>query len=654
MRQEKQIQTLEDILPLTPLQEGLLFHALYDTQGPDIYTAQEIIDLEGELEEEALKTATSALLRRHANLRAYFRYEGLTQPLQIIAREVVLPWERIDLSLLDEPERRQQLADWLSADRRRRFDLTSPPLLRFALIRMNEKQYRLVLTNHHLLLDGWSTTVLIQELVTLYKQGGHETGMKRVRPYRDYLAWLAAQDREAARETWKTELEGIEEGTRMAPPEARLGLVASEGVRIDLSQELTRRLERQARAQGLTLNTVLQGAWGIVLARLTGREDVVFGITVSGRPAEMAGIESMVGLFINTVPLRVRVHRGERIKDYLRQLQEKQTRLMGHQHLGLVEIQRLAGLGELFDTLVVFENYPFNRSAIEETVRGARITNVEARDATHYPLGLVALYEKWLQLHLDYRSDLFERASVEAISRRLERVLEAIAADVEQKIARVELLGQEERKQILEEWNQTQREIPQTTLAELFEAQVERTPEAVAVVCGEQELRYRELNERANRLAHLLISQGIGPEDVVGLMVPRSVEMVVALLGILKAGAAYLPLDPDYPGERVAFMLADAEPVLVLTTSVLRKRLPLTIEVLSFGEPELEAVLNHGTLNNPIDIDRSPHLIPQHVAYIAYTSGSTGTPKGVVVSHGGLTNYLSWASRAYEADCGSG
>jgi hypothetical protein len=464
VRHEKQIQTLEDILPLTPLQEGLLFHALYDTQGPDLYTVQIVLGLEGALDEAALKAAVRALLRRHANLRACFRHEGLTQPVQIIVREVMPPWEKIDISSLDAAEREQRLADWLAIDRRRRFDLASPPLLRFALIRMGEEQYRLVLTNHHLLLDGWSMPVLIRELMALYEQRGDETGMRRVKPYRDYLAWLAAQDRQASYSAWEEELKGLEEGMRITPPDARRGLAIPELMGVDLSEDLSRGLERQARAQGLTLNTILQGAWGILLGRLTGRDDVVFGITVSGRSPEIAGIESMVGLFINTVPLRVRVQTGKRIEEYLAQLQEKQSRLMAHQHLGLVEIQGLAGLGELFDTLMVFENYPVDRSAIAETVRGVRITNVEWYDATHYPLNVIAVPGERLHLRLDYRGDLFERAAVEAICSRLVRVLEAIVGDAQQQIGRIDLLTAEERRQILEEWNQTWREIPQTTL----------------------------------------------------------------------------------------------------------------------------------------------------------------------------------------------
>jgi amino acid adenylation domain-containing protein/non-ribosomal peptide synthase protein (TIGR01720 family) len=647
-RLEREHPGLGDILPMAPLQEGLLFHALYDTQGPDLYTVQIVFDLEGALDEEALKTAARLLLRRHANLRAYFRHEGLTQPVQIIARQVALPWESIDLSFLDAAEREHRLADWLAQDRERRFDLTSPPLLRWALIRMGEEQYRLVLTNHHLLLDGWSTPVLIQELVTLYQQQGNEAGMRVVRPYRDYLAWLAAQNREAAREAWKAELEGLEEATRMAPPGAKLGLGASEGMGIELSEELTRELERLARAQGLTLNTLLQGAWGILLGRLTCREDVVFGITVSGRPAEIAGIETMVGLFTNTVPLRVRVRAGWRIKEYLAGLQEKQSRLMEYQYLGLVEIQRLAGLGELFDTLMVFENYPVDRSVISEAIRGVRITDVEARHAAHYPLNVVVAPAERLRLRLDHRSDLFERENVEAIRRRLVRVLEAMAGNVEQKIGGVELLEPGERRQILEEWNETRRELPEATLVELFEEQVRRTPAAVAVACGEEELSYRELNQRANQLARYLKETGVGPEVIVGFCLERSLEMVIGLLGVLKAGGAYLPLNPDYPLERLSSMVEQTNTPLLLTKEHLVGRMPAGSFQVFCLDSEWDRVANHsmenlGCLSN---LDNP--------AYVIYTSGSTGNPKGVVVSHRGFANYLHWAMRAYETDCGSG
>ena len=415
-----------------------------------------------------------------------------------------------------------------------------------------------------------------------------------------------------------------------------------------MPEALTEALSRQARSHGLTLNTILQGAWAILLGRLTGRDDVVFGTTVAGRAAEIPGIETMVGLFINTLPVRVRLRPRESLRELLTGLQDSQSELIAHQHLGLAEIQSLAGLGELFDTLVVFENYPVDRSALAQPVAGVALTSVEGQDATHYPLSLVAVPAERLRLRLQYRSDLFERRTVEAMGRRLAALLEAVVADPSQPIGAIELLAPEERRQLLFEWNDTAREVPQATLPALLEAQVERSPEAIALVFEESTLSYAELNAQANRLAHLLIGRGIGPEDLVAIALPRSIEMVVTLLGILKAGAAYLPLDPEYPAERLSYMLGDAQPACVLTSARIAERLPNDFAQLLVDQPDTLSKLSQQSELNPSDAERSAPLQPQHPAYVIYTSGSTGRPKGVVVAQGAIVNRLLWMQSAYE------
>ncbi|HEY4747890.1 MAG TPA: condensation domain-containing protein, partial [Steroidobacteraceae bacterium] len=334
--------------------------------------------------------------------------------------------------------------------------------------------------------------------------------------------------------------------------------------------ELHAALSARGRALGLTLNSIIQATWGILLGRLSGRQDVVFGVTVAGRPPEVAGIENMVGLFINTLPLRVQLPPGTALLELLRQVQASQSRLMEHQHLGLAEVQGLAGLGELFDTLVVFENYPVDRAGLSAEVGGLRLTDFRGLDATHYPLSLAAHPGERLQLQLSYWPDLFDRASVEAIAGRLVRLLEGAIADPERAIGKLDILSSAERHTILREWNDTARAVAGATLPELFAAQVVRTPDADAVVFEDERLSYGELDARSSQLAHHLRGLGVGPEVVVGLCIERSLAMLVGLLGILKAGGAYLPLDPDYPPERLAFMLADAGAPLLLTRTTLR------------------------------------------------------------------------------------
>ena len=652
MSQKDNARVFEDILPLSPLQEGLLFHALYDEQAPDIYTVQYVLTLEGPLDEEAFRKAAQGMLRRHGNLRASFEHEGLSQPVQIIPRETPLPWESMDLSSCVQGERDQRLSQWLAEDRLRRFDLRRPPLLRFMLIRLGAEQHRLVLTNHHILMDGWSMPVLVQELMTLYRrEKGNGEGLPPVTPYREYLAWVAAQDREAAKSAWQGELAGLEEATRLAPHAASPALAPPGRYGFDLSEELTRKLTIQARTRGLTVNTLIQGAWGILLSRLTGRDDVVFGMTVSGRPPEIPGVEKMVGLFINTLPVRVRMRSTDRLADYFARLQQNNSRLMAHHHLGLAEIQRSAGLGELFDTLVVFENYPADRSMLTESFHDLRLTGVEERGhVAPYPLCLVVIPGARLHLRFIYRTNLFEHPLIKTMAARLVRLLEAAVENPDRRMGRLDLLSLEEKHQILDEWNATEVEYPrEKCIHELFEAQVTKTPEVTAVAFEDATLSYAELNRRANRLAHYLRELGVKPDVRIAISMERSLEMVVGLLAILKAGGAYVPLDPGYPVERLRYMLEDSAPAALLMQGHLRERLTgisESLRVLDFSAAVPKWQDQPETNPGRGDVG----LKPEHLAYVIYTSGSTGTPKGVMNEHCGVVNRLVWMQRAYELD----
>ncbi|TMJ98089.1 MAG: non-ribosomal peptide synthetase, partial [Alphaproteobacteria bacterium] len=631
---ERQYAPIEDVLPLSPLQEGLLFHALYDAQTPDLYTVQLELGLEGALDSARLEAAVEALLGRHGSLRAAFRHERLPRPVQIIVPRVEPRWRRIDLSLLEEASRAERLACVLAQDRAERFDLGCAPLMRFALIRLAADEHRLVLTHHHLLMDGWSLPVLVRELFTLYAHNGDCAVLPRVTPYRDYLAWIAAQDRTGARSAWQAALVGLEEATRVAPPDRARKPVAPERLTVSLSETLTTALRRQGREQGLTLNTFMQTAWAILLGRMTGRDDVVFGVTVAGRPSEIAGIESMIGLFINTLPLRVKLAPAKPLLDLLKQVQDSQSKLMAYQHLGLSEIQQLAGLEELFDTLVVFENYPVDRSSLGTTAENVRLSQVSGHDATHYPLSLMVAPAERLQLRLDYRADVFDRASIEALAGRYVRLLQAAVATPEVSIGRLELLSGEERRTLLQDWNATARALEPQTVVQLFAAQAAQTPDAVAVVFEQEALSYAQLEARANQLAQHLRTLGVGAETVVGLCLERSLEMVVGLIGILKAGGAYLPLDPSYPAERLSFMLADAGAAVLITHSALRDRLGGHAARVVELDSEAAAIAAQPS-SAPASAVR-----PQNLAYVIYTSGSTGTPKGVAVTHGSLANVL--------------
>ncbi|HEY4250031.1 MAG TPA: condensation domain-containing protein, partial [Roseomonas sp.] len=471
---------IEDILPLSPLQEGLLFHALYAAQGPDVYTTQFDLGLQGRLDGERLKTAAQALLQRHASLRAGFQHDKLEKPVQIIVSAVTLPWHCIDLSGLDADAQTAQLAGIVATERTHRFDLTTPPLLRCTLIRLAPERHRLLVTSHHILMDGWSVPVLIRELLTLYTKGGNIDALPPVARYRDYLAWLAAQDRAAAAAAWQQALAGLEEPTRLtAEATTSRAPLVPERITVALSEALTSGLTQQARQRGLTLNTYVQATWAILLGRLTGHDDVVFGVTVAGRPPELPGIENMVGLFINTLPLRLKLPPQLTMGDFLAHVQDRQSALSLHQHLGLAEIQQRAGLGELFDTLVVFENYPVDRAGLAAGANELRLSDIAGHDATHYPLTLTAAAGERIEIRLDHRGDLFDRAAAQTLLERLTRLLEAAVAAPERPIGSLDILSAAERRTLLVDWNDTARELPRATLPELFAAQARRTPDAV-------------------------------------------------------------------------------------------------------------------------------------------------------------------------------
>ncbi|UTO61596.1 non-ribosomal peptide synthase/polyketide synthase [Streptomyces rapamycinicus] len=620
---------VQDVWPLSPLQEGLLFHAVYDERGIDVYVEQLVLDLAGKVDPAVLRDAWQALLDRHESLRAGFRQlAGVAQPVQVIARGVELPWREEDLSGLDADAARAESERLGIEERERRFDLAVPPLLKVLLVRVGPDEYRMMVTLHHILLDGWSLPVLMRELWACYEAGGSARGLPPVTPYRDYLAWLARQNKEAARDAWRQELTGADEPTLVAPGGPSTAPVASGKAATDAGAELAGRLRDLARRNGLTLNTVIQAAWAVVLGRLTGRRDVVFGATVAGRPADLPGMESMLGLFINTLPVRVRLDPARTVAELLAQLQERQSALLDHQHLSLTEIQRQAGPGATFDTIMAFENHPIGTRDSTAAAAGLRITGTAMRESTNFPLSLGVHPTEELRLRLDYRPDLFDPEAAQGLLDRLVRVLAQMAADPETLVGRLDVLGEVERARVVAEWNATEAVLPGGSIVERIEARVAATPDVVAVRCGEEAVSYGELDRRANRLARLLTEVGVGPESRVALCLPRSVDMVVAELAVWKAGGAFVPLDPEYPAERLGFVIADSGAEVVLGTVDCLDGVPLGdargVLLEGAGAFSAEAL---GTV-----------VVPEQLAYVIYTSGSTGRPKGVAVAHGGVVN----------------
>ncbi|MFJ9887220.1 amino acid adenylation domain-containing protein [Streptomyces sp. NPDC091287] len=647
-RLERAQPHLTDVLPLSPLQEGLLFHTEYDQHAEDVYITRLALDVHGTLDTDALRAAVAGLLERHASLRASFHRTSEGAPVQLIPSKVERPWNEIDLSHLQDAEQQQELDRLLVQERSRRFDPEHPPLLRFTLIKLGDDRHRLLFAAHHLLLDGWSAPVLSGELFALYGSGGDASHLPEVVPYKNYLGWLADQDKPAAEAAWRTALAGIDEPTLIAPGAAGHAAALPGRIVDELPAELTAELTRAARTHGLTLNAVVQGAWGIVLAQLTGRDDVLFGETVSGRPGELPGVESMVGLFSNTVPVRVRVRPDVSLLDTLTRVQEQRVELLAHHYLGLADLQRIAGLPTLFDTAVVFENFPDDPGA-RDRVHGLALSEVDTKGDNHYPLGMVVMQdEQRMVLNWYYRSDLLDTGLVTPATRQLRGVLKALVHAPHTPVGRVALLDDTETRRLTTGSAGTAVPASGAVVPGLIEAQAARTPDAIALVDGVTAYTYAELGERANRLAHTLIDRGAAPETLVAVAMERSADQVVALLAVLKSGAAYVPVDPAYPAERIAYLLGDAAPLLLVTQRAVAANLPDTdIERIVVDDAAVAARIAEQPPHNPV-----PTLAPQHPAYVIYTSGSTGRPKGVVVTHGSVVDYLEWTKSAYPAASG--
>ncbi|WP_020657370.1 non-ribosomal peptide synthetase [Amycolatopsis benzoatilytica] len=634
---------IDDILPLSPLQQGMLFHSLYETEGLDFYTVQLYVELHGTLDADRLRAAAEALVRRHANLRALFVHEGVDEPLQVIPSEVELPWDTVDLSALDASVAEAQFIARYDADRLERFALGDEVLLRFVLFQLPDAQWRLALTMHHILLDGWSVPVLLDELFELYENGADPGALPPVTPFRDYLRWLSAQDSEAALAAWNRVLDATAEPTLVAPFD-RGGALAPHSHLLELPEDLTTRLSTVARRRGWTLNTVAQTMWGLVLGRLLGRTDVLFGGTVSGRPPELPGVERMVGLFINTLPVRIAWQSGQSLAALLDAVQDRQTELLPHQHAGLAEIQRQAGLGELFDTSLVFENYPADAAdGGAELTGGVRVTELEARDSTHYAVTLLGVPGRRLKFRIDYRPDAFEPALVTRLGDWLTRLAEAIAADPDQAVDALELISPAERTRVLREWNDTAHPRSRETLSALLSAQAIRTPDALALQSESGTLTYAELHAQVNQLARVLLARGAGPERLVAVSLPRSADLVVTLLAVLQTGAGYLPIDPALPESRISLMLNDSQPACVVTDTAE----PPAGLLVRLSDPALRAEWAAASPAPLTDAERGGPILPQQLAYVIYTSGSTGTPKGVGVAHSAIVNRLEWMQAEY-------
>jgi amino acid adenylation domain-containing protein/non-ribosomal peptide synthase protein (TIGR01720 family) len=625
---------VEDIYPLTPTQSGMLFDSLM-TPDAGVYLAQLDVEVDGVTDARALAEAWQRVVDRTPILRTAAAWQGLDRPQQIVQREVRLPVVLLDWRGVSEAERRHRLRRLLADDRAMGMDLTRAPLTRVAIIQVTGDRVCLVWTFHHLLLDGWSAFHVLSDVLAGYAGA---TPVVR-RPFRDYVAWLRDQDEAAAEEYWRGTLSGLGSPTRLPydrTPAPGYQPRATGWQELSLPAGLVTRVTECARRNGLTLNTLVQGGWALLLAEHGGEPDVCFGATVSGRPAGLTGAAGIAGIFISTLPVRTTVDGPRPVRAWLHDLQAEQVRARQFDYLALTRMQAVAGLERgagMFDSIVVFENYPIDKAPTNG--HGPRLGGVSGVEVTGYPLNLVVYADGGLSFVLRYDPELFDERTVRRLGESLTVLLDGMVADLDRPLCMVPLLPERDHRRLVEGCNETTTAYPARAVPELFEEWARRTPGAVAAVSAAETLSYAELNARANRLAHLLITRGVGAESRVATLFDRSANPLVAFLAILKAGGVYVPLHPSNPAERTRLILEDTGAAVVLTDKATRGRAGDLPVIVVDEEP---------------DLDRQPEsdpgltIEPDRLAYLMFTSGSTGQPKGVGVTHRGVVS-LAWDHR---------
>ncbi|GCE28515.1 hypothetical protein KDA_39990 [Dictyobacter alpinus] len=640
-------ECIQDIYPLTPTQHGLLFHSLYALHE-GVYVQQTTFTIDGALDIEHLLAAWQEVTQRHTVLRTALRIEP---PVQIVYRAAQVPLRTFDWQDLAAAEQDAQLQAYLKQDREQGFLLDQPPLQRLAIFHLGQDSTMVCWSYHHAILDGWSIPLVFNDILVSYQARvrNQPCQWQSVRAYRDYVAWLQQQSSEASEHFWRSSLQGIQYPTPLPDKQTdqkRPAAVTYLERTALLTADDTQKLQAFTRHYHITIHSLLQGIWALLLSRYSGESTVLFGTTVAGRPAELIGVEMMVGLFINTLPLAIRIPAHENVVAWLQQLQLHNAELQQYEYSSLVQIQAWNEVAQgrpLFESILVVENYPLD-SIIEDTRNVLDIHSIQTDEQTNYPLVLMVVPGEQLHIKFVYDSTFFTQMTIERLLETIHTLIKRIMNKPEQEVDTLLQITQNEQQQ-LRAWNATETPYAlecsiQQRLAEQFASR----PDQIAVIFEQQQLSYGELERRSNQLAHFLHAQGIGPDRLVGLCLQRSLELVIAILAILKAGGAYVPLDPDYPTERLRFLIEDTHLSLVLTQYPLLPMLPSSdCRRLCLDR---DWILIAGESDAPL-----PTLVhPEQLAYMIYTSGSTGLPKGAMNTQRALLNRLLWMQQRYQLD----
>ncbi|GIO01643.1 non-ribosomal peptide synthetase [Brevibacillus halotolerans] len=635
---EGSIADIEDIYPLSYMQEGMLFHYLKE-EGTTAYFEQATFKLAGDLHIPAFEQSVNELLNRYDVLRTVFIYEELAQPQQVVWKQRILTVHAKDLSDMEENQQAAYIEAFKENDRKRGFDIQRDLLLRISIFKTKENRYTLIWGFHHLIMDGWCLGIIFIDVFHNYHalQQGKTIRFDKAPSYRKYIEWLYDNDREEALSYWRNYLDNYTQQTTIPRTEERgdHGAYHHEELSLTLDETLTERLLQLAQVNQVTVNTVFQAIWAILIRQYNRTDDVVFGTVVSGRSAEIPGIEQMVGLFINTIPVRVRFGQMS-FRELLQQIQQRALETEPFTYCPLYEVQAQSKLRQhLFDHLLVFENYPIEqgmKALSGSEKQGLQIEGIEFSEHNNYDFTVTVIPGKEIKIIYSYNAHVLERKRVESIAGHLNQALTGVTMNPDCLLEEVEILTEQEKMHLLVECNDTKADYPhEKTIHQIFEEQARSHSDKIAVAIGDSSLTYRELNEKANQLARVLRAKGVEADQLIGILCERSIEMIVGILGVLKAGGAYVPIDPDYPQERMRFILSDSACHILLTQS------HLVAKTEFFGEQILLDCLDYAQAE-PTDL--APINTPNDLAYVIYTSGTTGTPKGVLIEHRNVVRLL--------------
>nr|P0C064.2 RecName: Full=Gramicidin S synthase 2; AltName: Full=Gramicidin S synthase II; Includes: RecName: Full=ATP-dependent proline adenylase; Short=ProA; AltName: Full=Proline activase; Includes: RecName: Full=ATP-dependent valine adenylase; Short=ValA; AltName: Full=Valine activase; Includes: RecName: Full=ATP-dependent ornithine adenylase; Short=OrnA; AltName: Full=Ornithine activase; Includes: RecName: Full=ATP-dependent leucine adenylase; Short=LeuA; AltName: Full=Leucine activase [Brevibacillus b len=627
---------VQDMYRLSPMQEGMLFHALLD-KDKNAHLVQMSIAIEGIVDVELLSESLNILIDRYDVFRTTFLHEKIKQPLQVVLKERPVQLQFKDISSLDEEKREQAIEQYKYQDGETVFDLTRDPLMRVAIFQTGKVNYQMIWSFHHILMDGWCFNIIFNDLFNIYLSLKEKKPLQleAVQPYKQFIKWLEKQDKQEALRYWKEHLMNYDQSVTLPKKKAAINNTTYEPAqfRFAFDKVLTQQLLRIANQSQVTLNIVFQTIWGIVLQKYNSTNDVVYGSVVSGRPSEISGIEKMVGLFINTLPLRIQTQKDQSFIELVKTVHQNVLFSQQHEYFPLYEIQNHTELKQnLIDHIMVIENYPLveelQKNSIMQKV-GFTVRDVKMFEPTNYDMTVMVLPRDEISVRLDYNAAVYDIDFIRKIEGHMKEVALCVANNPHVLVQDVPLLTKQEKQHLLVELHDSITEYPDKTIHQLFTEQVEKTPEHVAVVFEDEKVTYRELHERSNQLARFLREKGVKKESIIGIMMERSVEMIVGILGILKAGGAFVPIDPEYPKERIGYMLDSVR--LVLTQRHLKDKFAFTKETIVIEDPSI----SH-ELTEEIDyINESEDLF-----YIIYTSGTTGKPKGVMLEHKNIVNLL--------------